>query len=273
MGKTAEIILHQDYMPLFQMLSPEQLEELVTALFKYQGGEDVEDLSQAVGIVFHVITERAAREKESYEKISATRSSNRKGKQEQTETNDNKTEQTPTNDNKPEQNGTNGDKPNPSPKPSPKPKPILPAEVERESPERKAPYGGHTPFVPPTLEEVKAYAKEIGATKASPEKFMAHYEGNGWMMGIVPMKDWKGSFRYWESTEKPAQSQKPNKFHNYDERPKEKSPAQDDLVTYINNAETAADLAGGTADEIREAGEKARREWYAKFMGMEGSEP
>lgn len=257
MGKTAEIILHQDYMPLFQMLSPEQLAELVTALFKYQGGEDVGDLSQAVGIVFHVITERAAREKEAYEKISATRSSNRKGKQEQTETNDNKTEQTPTNDNKPEQNGTNGYIPNPSPKPSPKPKPILPAEVERESPERKAPYGGHTPFVPPTLEEVKAYAKEIGATKASPEKFIAHYEGNGWMMGIVPMKDWKGSFRYWESTEKPAPKAstqvKKNKFHYEGQREND----LDAMVRAMQIAENQAYVDGLDADAIRAAGRAA----------------
>lgn len=189
MGKTAEIILHQDYMPLFQMLSPEQLEELVSALFKYQGGEDVEDLSQAVGIVFHVITERAAREKESYEKISATRSSNRKGKQEQSTTNDNKTEQTQTNENKTQQTQTKRDKP----KPNPIPNPILPTEVGGG---RKAP----TPRPAPTLEEVKAYAAER-KSKVNPESFFLYHQGIGWKKGNNPISDWKAVFQQWEVTE------------------------------------------------------------------------
>lgn len=143
----------------------------------------------------------------------------------------------------------------------------------RESQESQAPYGGHTPFEPPTLEDVEAYAKEIGATKASPKKFIAHYDGNGWMMGMSPMRDWKAVFRYWEDTER-EKKPKPNKFHNFEERPKETSAAKVDFVDYVNAAETAADIAGGTPEEIREAGERAKQEWYAKFMGMAaGGEP
>ena len=52
-------------------------------------------------------------------------------------------------------------------------------------------------FVPPTLEEVKAYCQER-QNNVNPEKFINHYQSNGWMVGKSKMKDWRAAVRTWE---------------------------------------------------------------------------
>ncbi|KRN55063.1 MAG: hypothetical protein KHZ79_01165 [Atopobium minutum] len=51
-------------------------------------------------------------------------------------------------------------------------------------------------FVPPTPEEVKAYADEKGLV-IDPELFCDHYASKGWVVGKSPMKDWKAAVRNW----------------------------------------------------------------------------
>lgn len=204
MTKNAEIILHQDYWPLFQMLSGEQVAELMTALFKHQAGAEVGELGQAVGIVFQVITGRAKREKEAYDQISAIRSVNRR----------NKLEQNATNDDKAQQAAAKRHKPNPNPIP------IL--EKEKEVKEKdSAPDGARTRFVPPTLEEVEAYCRERG-NHVNAKKFFENYNASKWYRGNTKIKDWKACVRKWEADdeEKAGQAKriKPNSFHNFEGR-------------------------------------------------------
>lgn len=52
-------------------------------------------------------------------------------------------------------------------------------------------------FAIPTLEEVTTYCTER-ANKVNPERFISHYESNGWMVGKNKMKDWKAAVRTWE---------------------------------------------------------------------------
>lgn len=55
-------------------------------------------------------------------------------------------------------------------------------------------------FVPPTLEEVTAYVRERGS-RVDPQGFIDFYTAKGWMIGKVPMKDWKAACRnaeHWE---------------------------------------------------------------------------
>lgn len=52
-------------------------------------------------------------------------------------------------------------------------------------------------FVPPTVDEVRAYCEER-KNGVDPEKFVAHYERVGWKVGKHQMKDWKAGVRYWE---------------------------------------------------------------------------
>ena len=57
-------------------------------------------------------------------------------------------------------------------------------------------------FVPPTVEEVRAYCNER-KNNVSPEHFIAYYEANGWTRGKngIKIKDWKACVRTWECNE------------------------------------------------------------------------
>lgn len=56
-------------------------------------------------------------------------------------------------------------------------------------------------FIPPTVQEVKAYCAER-KNKIDAERFVDHYKSNGWMVGRNKMKDWKAAVRTWEKGEK-----------------------------------------------------------------------
>ena len=57
-------------------------------------------------------------------------------------------------------------------------------------------------FVPPTVDEVRAYCQERGNCVDS-QRFVDYYSSNGWMVGKNKMKDWKAAVRTWEQREKP----------------------------------------------------------------------
>lgn len=56
-------------------------------------------------------------------------------------------------------------------------------------------------FVPPTVDEVKAYAAKMGYAGFNAVKFHAHYESNGWKVSKNKMKDWKAAVRYWANND------------------------------------------------------------------------
>lgn len=68
-------------------------------------------------------------------------------------------------------------------------------------------------FVPPTVDEVRAYCQERG-NGIDPQRFVDHYTSNGWMVGKTKMKDWKAAVRTWEQREKPWGQSKPTKSSN-----------------------------------------------------------
>ena len=55
-------------------------------------------------------------------------------------------------------------------------------------------------FKKPTLEELENYKLERNSN-VDIQKFYNYYEANGWRVGKNPMKDWKATFRYWETNE------------------------------------------------------------------------
>lgn len=63
-------------------------------------------------------------------------------------------------------------------------------------------------FAPPTREEVEAYAREKGYNGFPVDRFMAHYESNGWMVGKTKMKNWKAAVTNWWLRDNPS---KPNR--------------------------------------------------------------
>lgn len=52
-------------------------------------------------------------------------------------------------------------------------------------------------FIPPSIEEVKAYCQER-QNNVDAETFINFYESKGWMVGKNKMKDWKAAVRTWE---------------------------------------------------------------------------
>ena len=56
-------------------------------------------------------------------------------------------------------------------------------------------------FIPPTLEEVKAYVLEKGL-EMDAEEFYDYYTAIGWKVGKSPMRDWKAAARNWARRDK-----------------------------------------------------------------------
>ena len=55
-------------------------------------------------------------------------------------------------------------------------------------------------FIPPTLEEVKAYIIEAGCLKVDAGEFITYYATNDWRdSNNKPLKVWKLKIRYWQS--------------------------------------------------------------------------
>jgi hypothetical protein len=65
-------------------------------------------------------------------------------------------------------------------------------------------------FVKPKIEQVKDYMNEQGMIDIS-QKWMAHYESNGWMVGKNKMRDWKASVRTWKLNNLQTEEIKTNK--------------------------------------------------------------
>ena len=57
--------------------------------------------------------------------------------------------------------------------------------------------GTRSRFVPPTVDEVRAYCIER-KNGINAEQFIDYYTARGWMIGKNKMKDWKASVRTWE---------------------------------------------------------------------------
>ena len=57
-------------------------------------------------------------------------------------------------------------------------------------------------FSSPTVDEVMKDCREQGFS-VDAERFVDHYESNGWMVGKNKMKDWKAAVRNWSRKEKP----------------------------------------------------------------------
>lgn len=72
-------------------------------------------------------------------------------------------------------------------------------------------------FVPPTVEEVRAYCQERN-NSVDPVTFVNFYESKGWMIGKNKMKDWKSAVRTWEQKDKDKVKNEKPKFDNYNQR-------------------------------------------------------
>lgn len=92
---------------------------------------------------------------------------------------------------------------------------LVQVSVGKESIEEEAsPNTRSKRFVPPTVDEVRAYCQERGNC-VNPQRFVDYYSSNGWMVGKNKMKDWKAAVRTWEQKEsnsRPAAAKSSNPF-------------------------------------------------------------
>lgn len=63
-------------------------------------------------------------------------------------------------------------------------------------------------FTPPTVEDVNAYAREMGYT-IDAQRFVDYNESRRWMMGKSQMKDWKAAVRTWVSRDRATSATSP----------------------------------------------------------------
>lgn len=89
-----------------------------------------------------------------------------------------------------------------TPLPVPVPEPIPVPVKEKEEP--SAPRKSAPRFVPPTVEEVKAYVQEK-KLHVDPDRFVSFYASKNWYVGKNKMVDWKAAIRGWSSRERPAE--------------------------------------------------------------------
>lgn len=95
---------------------------------------------------------------------------------------------------------------------------IVTIDIEKDIREEKENNKKKKRFIPPTVEDVKAYCEERG-NSIDAETFVNFYASKGWLVGKSPMKDWKACVRTWEKNEaKPNKSAKPTAFNSFEQR-------------------------------------------------------
>lgn len=90
-------------------------------------------------------------------------------------------------------------------------------DTDKESITPNKPAHRSTKFVPPTVEEVRAYCLER-KNSVDPERFVDFYAAKGWMIGKDKMKDWKASVRTWEKRDeqKKGGTKEPDRGYTFD---------------------------------------------------------
>ena len=102
------------------------------------------------------------------------------------------------------ENGKKGGRPKKT-KPKPnhnqdetKPKPYEDEDVDEDVDEDEEGEGHALAPAPCTLEELKAFAKEI-RSRSDPERFYAYYSARNWIIDDVDVTDWRNLFRIWSA--------------------------------------------------------------------------
>lgn len=78
------------------------------------------------------------------------------------------------------------------------PNPYQSIPIQSMPSQSKPSQGGRgAPFRRPTVEEVEAYAGEVGSPGFDARLFVDYYEASGWKVGRNPMRDWRATVRNW----------------------------------------------------------------------------
>lgn len=192
-------VFYLDWIDHLSILEPEDAMRVLRAIQGYLEGKDADSLSGAAAMAFSFIKAQIERDRSKWEDTRKKRAeAGRLGAQ---VTNERQKAANPANadfDEQKQQKAANPAVPVPVPVPVPVNVPVI---------ERGADKPPRSRFVPPTVEEVKAYCVENGY-KIDAESFVSFYASKGWMIGKSPMKSWKHAVITWKNRERPEGVQK-----------------------------------------------------------------
>lgn len=200
------LIINEDKWVLIGELEPEEQVALLSALAAYHKCEEVPDLDRMVRMVFLAICEDNARfDPAKVAQLSAVRAAaGAKG------------------GSKPKQNKQN--KQNEA---------IEASQSEEANPDKRREDKSREDieknkrrvFIPPTVEDVREYAGEVGIT-LNADRFVDFYASKGWKVGSETMKDWKAAARNW--------ARRDRERGGYAEKPRESKYDDIDFTRLLN---------------------------------------
>lgn len=193
------IILYNDAIEQWEMLSNEQAGILIKALLRYgKSGERINTSDEALTMAFSFISSQIDRDHKKWENAREKRSKYMKDKWE-------KAKSTIVDHSRPIVTVTDTVTGTVTVTDTVTSNNTLKSIINKNNIES---VGGQNPptapsnkFKKPTLEEVQAYCKER-KSNISAEYFYDYYESNGWKVGKNAMKDWRATVRRWEQRER-----------------------------------------------------------------------
>ncbi len=212
MQEKNSFLLYLSYNKSVRLMTREDAGELFQAILRYAAGEEVGELSYPVQLVFAYIQERMDYDCDKYTETCEMRAeSGKKGgapkgnqnarKKQPKQPKQAKQAKQPDTDTVTDTEtdidtvadivtGMEMEQP-----------PHVGAEEAAAEPPKQTKQTIKKEFVPPTVEEVRAYVKEIGG-RVDAERFVTHYTQNGWTLSKGGrMTDWKAMVRFWEQQE------------------------------------------------------------------------
>jgi hypothetical protein len=198
-------LLYKSFYDPIKYLKDEELGLLFRAIFDYQNGNEVKGLPPQSAMAFAFFMNQFRLDEQKYQVVIDRNKSNgsKGGRPKKIETQVNP------------KNPMGFEEPK---KPYKEKEKEIDKEIDKEIEEykkvlKKKPKG----FVPPSLKDVQDYCKERN-NSVNPEKWISHYQSNGWKVGKNSMKDWKAAVRTWEgnSFNSPKPQSKHNNFEDQD---------------------------------------------------------
>ena len=194
MADKSSFILYLSSRKQWSLLNYEQKGRLIDALFDYvENGTQIQTDDGMLMMAFSFIADQIDRDTEKYanrckknKQIADEREQRRRNERDNKDTNVHERERT-------SEFATDNDTENDSDFENDNECDIKSADKPRRTHASK--------FIPPTVEEVRAYCKERG-NQIDAERFVAYHAEKGWKIRGTPITDWKAAIVKWEQVEK-----------------------------------------------------------------------
>ena len=209
MADKKSFVLYADYDEHFEELTDEELGQLFRSIFTYVNTGAVPEMERTVRMAFSFIRKNLDRDKAKYEEICRKRKeAGSKGGRPPKASADGENQTEAKKPNGFSENQTEAKKPDTDTVTVTETETVTETVIYNRGNSDESPKKKTSRFIPPTVEDVRAYCIERG-NSISPEAFVDFYASKGWMVGKNKMKDWKAAIRTWEKGE--SRQQQPMK--------------------------------------------------------------